>query len=161
MNVPVVGIDRISPADRVRVRTELRRAQFSAYEVENMVIAITGQVDAVRKIAMRYCTLAPRVRRLDVDGEELRQAHDEPGQFKQPGQFKDPLQRKIASFWLWGMEAARQRLVGAMKAAGFEAEDNPDDGSVLVEYQPARRAEMEALAEDIYSELGLMLRRQT
>jgi hypothetical protein len=83
VKVPVVGIDRIGPEDRSRIRTELRRAQFSAYEVDGLVVVITGRVDVVRAIAFRFSTLTPRVRKIEVDGDEINEAHDAPGQFRE------------------------------------------------------------------------------
>lgn len=139
MKVPVVSVDRIGPEDRKRVRTDLRRAQFSALEIDDEVIAITGQVDVVRRIAFKYCGLAPRVRKVEVDGAELDQAYDEPGQFKER-----PFKQRIARFH--GLDRnGRRRLRDALHHAGFAAEIDSDHDEVLAEYVPARKAEMDIL----------------
>lgn len=131
----------------MRLCTELRRNVFSAYKIENYVIAITGQVDVVRRLAFQVCGLAPRIRKFEMDGQELMQVHDEPGQFKEDGKFRDPKWRgslysqKIARFN--GLDRpGRRRLVAMLKASGFPAEVD-ESGCVLAEYCGARKAELD------------------
>ena len=120
-----------------RMRTILRRLCFSTYILENYLVVISGQIDVVRVVANEASVLAPRVRKSDVDGEELMQVHDE------PGQFTDIAKRPIAQ--LHNMRAGtRVRVMGALKEAGFEVERGPDN-VVRVEYLPCRKDEMEKL----------------
>ena len=114
-HVPVVVIDRISEIDRKVIRTELRRNLFTAYEVEKNVIAITGEIQKVRQIAEKFAIVGlPRCRYLYVDGQELDEAHEEPGQFKIIGA------QKISSFGPFDPDTG-WRLYEAFKHHGIEA----------------------------------------
>lgn len=141
MRVPCVGIDRISQAEMVRVRTKLRAALFSAWTLDNMVVAITGQVDVVRRIAQNASFLAPRVRKLVIDGEELMQARNEtPAQYSD----NDPLAAKIAKVHGLG-RPDRNHLISRLKRAHFDAAYSEQNEAVLIEYCAARRGELDVL----------------
>ena len=131
MHAPVIVIDRIGTIDRKLIRTELRRAHISAYEVEDRVIAITGRIVAVRHFANKAAIIGvPRCRYLMVDGEEINQAAEE------PGQFKDVAKDKIHRFGNFDSRTARM-LWDAFRAAKIESEivENADGTrAVLAEY---------------------------
>ena len=131
MKVPVIVIDRIGVIDRKLIRTELRRNLISAYEIEDRVIAVTGRIVAVRAFACKAAIIGvPRCRRLDVDGEEINQAHDE------PGQFTDYTKSKIHRFEGLDSRTART-LWDALRAAKIESGtvENADGSySVLAEH---------------------------
>ena len=144
LHVPVIVIDRLDAVDRRLVRTELRRAIISAYEIENRVIAITGRIEAVRGICQRHAGVIGsfRCRKMLVDGEELNQAHDEPGQFKDV-----VAAEKISRFQ--GLDSATAwRLYEAFKAHQIEAGivDNPDGSrTVMAEFSATRNDEVAAV----------------
>lgn len=145
MHVPVVVIDRISEIDRKTIRTELRRNQFTAYEVDKNVIAITGQIQRVRKIAERFAIVGvPRCRYLYVDGAELDEAHEQPGQFKIIGS------QKISSFGPFDRDTG-WRLYEAFKHHGIEAGivDHPSGlRSVLAEFSPVVHYLIQEICEE-------------
>lgn len=145
-HVPVIVIDRLGPEDRARVRTELRRQIISAYEIEDRVIAITGRIQAVRGFANLAALVGvPRCRLQMVDGAEIDQAHDEPGQFKVIGA------EKISQFQ--GLDStAGWRLYEAFRAHQIEAGivDNPDGSrTVLAEFEPGQNEEVADLVEKV------------
>jgi hypothetical protein len=79
---PVVGIDRLDRWDRVRVRTALRAADYTAYEIEKFIMVQSGEIARIATIVARVARGAARVRCLWIDGDEMKEAHEEPGQFK-------------------------------------------------------------------------------
>ena len=146
MHVPVVIIDRIGELDRKVIRTELRRALFSAYEVDKLVVVLSGRIDYIRQIAMRYAIVGvPRCRKTLVDGAEIDQAHDQPGQFKIIGAQKISRFEGLDSDIAW-------RLYEALKAHGIEAGivDNPDGSrAVLAEFSPVCNYLVAEIVEDV------------
>lgn len=131
MRIPVIVIDRVGAIDRKIIRTELRRQIISAYEIEDRVIAVTGRIVAVRAIAEKAAIIGmPRCRYLYVDGAEINQAHDEPGQFKELT--KDKIHR------FEGLDSATARMLwDALRAAKVESGivENADGARVvLAEY---------------------------
>jgi hypothetical protein len=131
MRVPVIVIDRIGVIDRKLIRTELRRQIISAYEIEDRVIAVTGRIVAVRAFANRAAIIGvPRCRYLYVDGDEINQAANE------PGQFKDVTKEKIHRFD--GLDSSTARMLwDALMAAKIEGgivENADGSRAVLAEY---------------------------
>ena len=151
MKVPVIVIDRIGTIDRKLIRTELRRNLISAYEIEDRVIAVTGRIQAVRGFAMRAAIIGvPRCRYLDVDGEEINQAHDE------PGQFTDYTKNKIHRFE--GLDSATaRRLWDALRAAKVECgivENADGSHSVLAEHGGKEYAVVTEIVDAVLSQAG-------
>lgn len=151
MHVPVIVIDRIGKIDRVLIRTELRRQIISAYEIDDKVVAITGRLVAVRAFANLAAVVGvPRCRRLMVDGEEINQAHDE------PGQFTDYTKQKISRFE--GLDkTTAMKLWDGFKAHRIEAGtvENPDGThSVLAEFAPICNDEVAELVEEVLTKCG-------
>ena len=138
MKVPVVTVDRIDIAELYALRTALRRACFSTIELSKTLVVITGQVDTVRLIAQRTCSHGmPRVRKTTVDGEEIKGANEE------PGQYRDFTKQKVAV--VNGLDRnTRRRMKRFLEEASFYCETDKDMG-LLVEYIPARAKELHLL----------------
>lgn len=151
MHVPVIVVDRIGKLDRVLIRTELRRKIISAYEIEDKVIAITGRLVAVRGFANRAALVGvPRCRRLMVDGAEIDQAHDE------PGQFTDYTKQKISRFE--GLDKTTAlKLWDGLRSHQIEAgtiENVDGTHSVLAEFAPICNDEVAAIVEEVLTKCG-------
>ena len=146
MRVPCIVIDRISHTDRTIVRTELRRALFSAYEIDNVLVVLSGRIDYVRQIALKFCVFGiPRCRKTNVDGVEIDQAHME------PGQFKDFCKPRVSSFQ--GIDSKDAwKLYEAFNSHQIEAGivENPDGTrTVLAEFPRIQGPEIAEIVEKV------------
>jgi hypothetical protein len=146
VRVPCITIDGLTDPELVRVRTELRRALFSCWMFEHKLFVMSGQIDVVRRVATKYAFLHPRCRKTVVDGEELMQGRDET-----PEQYSDsPDKLKPTIAKVHGLERGmRQRLISAMKHAGFDAEFSEENEAVLIEYCIERKDELDVLLASV------------